>query len=168
MPQESRVAIIVCGGRGYSDWGNVEYTLDRTREAFGVTDLFHGAASGADALASRWARGRPGIVETAVPAEWAKYGRSAGPIRNEKMLAMAKPRLVVAFPGGRGTADMVRQAAGAGVHVLMVDLHLHRVDLENRQFTGRPENAGHWVVGGNEAPVGPCGDLEALLMGIGE
>ena len=84
------------------------------------------------------------------------------------MLAMARPRLVVAFPGGRGTADMVRQAAGAGVHVLMVDVHLHKPWGDVSVFTGGPENAGHWVVGGNEAPVGPCGDLEALLMGIGE
>lgn len=38
----------------------------------------------------------------------------AGPIRNSFMLALG-PDLVLAFPGGRGTADMVRQASEAGV-----------------------------------------------------
>jgi hypothetical protein len=44
------------------------------------------------------------------PANWKVYGRAAGPIRNMKMLLEGKPDLVVAFPGGIGTADMVKKA----------------------------------------------------------
>ncbi len=51
-------------------------------------------------------------------AEWMKYGKAAGPIRNARMLAEGKPDLVVAFPGGRGTADMLRRVREAGIEVI--------------------------------------------------
>lgn len=54
------------------------------------------------------------------PAEWEAHGKAAGPIRNAHMLSDFKPDLVVAFPGGRGTADMVKKAQDAGVTVLLV------------------------------------------------
>ena len=43
-------------------------------------------------------------------AQWTKYGKSAGPIRNAEMLRFGKPQLVVAFPGGDGTENMIGQA----------------------------------------------------------
>jgi hypothetical protein len=54
-------------------------------------------------------------------AQWKKHGRAAGPIRNQRMLDKGKPDLVVAFPGGRGTADMIRRAERAGVPVRIAD-----------------------------------------------
>jgi hypothetical protein len=56
-----------------------------------------------------------------VSAEWEKFGKKAGFIRNEKMLALGKPDLVVAFPGGVGTAMMVRLARKQGIRVIEVD-----------------------------------------------
>lgn len=46
--------------------------------------------------------------------------RSAGPKRNQRMLDKGKPDLVLAFPGGDGTADMVRKAKSAGVPIIEV------------------------------------------------
>ena len=54
------------------------------------------------------------------PAPWKRFGPSAGGIRNQQMLDEGKPDLVVAFPGGKGTADMVRRAENAGVKVIKV------------------------------------------------
>jgi len=48
------------------------------------------------------------------------HGRAAGPVRNAQMLAEGKPDFVVAFPGGRGTADMCKQARARGVKVVEV------------------------------------------------
>jgi len=84
-----------------------------------VSVVIHGAAPGADTLAGRWAELRRVPVE-AFPADWEKHGRAAGPIRNAPMLAEGKPDLVVAFPGGRGTANMCKQARAAGVKVVEV------------------------------------------------
>lgn len=50
-------------------------------------------------------------------ANWDFYGKKAGPIRNTWMLKYATPDLVIAFPGGGGTADMVAQAEAAGIDV---------------------------------------------------
>ena len=47
--------------------------------------------------------------------DWKKYGKKAGPLRNQQMLEEGKPDLVVAFPGGNGTADMVRRAKKANI-----------------------------------------------------
>jgi len=71
--------------------------------------VVHGAARGADALADAWGYTMAVPVER-VPADWKANGRAAGPIRNQKMLDEHKPTVVIAFPGGRGTADMVARS----------------------------------------------------------
>ena len=53
-------------------------------------------------------------------ADWAKHGRKAGPIRNQRMIDEGRPDLVVAFPGGTGTADMVERARVAGIRVIEI------------------------------------------------
>lgn len=78
--------------------------------------MIHGAARGADTLAAQWAQAR-GVPIEAYPANWARDGRIAGPIRNRHMLACGRPDGVVAFPGGRGTIDMVAIAEAAGLKV---------------------------------------------------
>lgn len=53
---------------------------------------------------------------------WEIHGqRLAGPMRNKQMLVEGKPELVIAFPGGTGTAHMCGIAEAAGVKVLKVD-----------------------------------------------
>jgi hypothetical protein len=52
-------------------------------------------------------------------AEWHRFGREAGPMRNARMLAEGKPNLVVAFPGGPGTRNMVDLARRAGVEIVI-------------------------------------------------
>lgn len=81
--------------------------------------VIHGAASGADRLAGEVAT-EMGIPVEEFPARWNDYGRAAGVIRNQMMLTHGKPDLVLAFPGGRGTADMVARARKANVPVRVV------------------------------------------------
>jgi hypothetical protein len=108
--------VLICGGRDYQDWGVYDH-LDRIHSARPFSSVITGGARGADLLAGYWAE-RRGIPSDIYPADWAGHGRAAGPIRNQKMLDEGKPDLVVAFPGGRGTADMVRRARKAGVAVI--------------------------------------------------
>ena len=81
--------------------------------------VVHGAAPGADTLADTWARSR-GIKVERYYALWKTYGLGAGAIRNQKMLDDGKPDIVIAFPGGPGTADMIRRALKARVPVKRV------------------------------------------------
>ena len=110
--------VLITGGRDFSDRGLLFETLDRLHATHTFTVLIHGDASGADRLAGEWAAAA-GIKVEAHPADWKKHGRAAGPIRNSQMLD-EKPDLVVAFPGGRGTADMVKKAKAAGLEVVVM------------------------------------------------
>lgn len=107
--------LLVCGGRAYRDRQRVFDVLDAIHTVTPVTLLIEGGALGADTLAHAWATSRKVTCKT-VPAYWNEHGRAAGAMRNERMLALG-PDLVIAFPGGTGTAHMVRIARAAGVEV---------------------------------------------------
>ena len=109
--------ILVCGGRDYADARALGAALDAVHTGDPVSDLIHGAARGADSLAAAWARSR-GISTRPFPADWNRDGKAAGFLRNVRMLREGRPDLVVAFPGGKGTAHMINLARRAGVAVL--------------------------------------------------
>lgn len=106
--------VLVCGGRDYWDAKVITATLERHKED--IKTLIHGNARGADSIADNWARSR-GVKIIPFPAKWKERGRAAGSIRNTQMLEEGKPDLVIAFPGGRGTENMVNQAIAAGIPV---------------------------------------------------
>lgn len=104
---------LVCGGRDFNDKTLFQKTMQELARVVGEPDIIiHGCANGADSLASRWAEYHR-IPELRCPADWKKWGKAAGSIRNKIMLDVGWPDVVVAFPGGRGTADMVAQARRA-------------------------------------------------------
>ena len=111
--------LLVCGGRDFSNAGAAYKILDAFHRKHGVDVLIEGNARGADRIAGYWAR-RNNITNLKFPADWEKHGKSAGSIRNQQMLDEGKPTHVIAFPGGYGTADMVRRAHDAGLQVITV------------------------------------------------
>ena len=111
--------VLVCGGRDFTNQEMLFGALDKLDADERIGDVIHGAARGADMLAHEWAHQRQRRMWP-YTADWKRDGRAAGPIRNKRMLDEGKPDLVVAFPGGRGTANMVDQARKAGVRVIEV------------------------------------------------
>lgn len=111
--------ILVCGGREYKDWRYLYTVLDNIRTHSQIERIIHGDAIGADRLTSMWCKSR-GVHVKPYPARWITHGKAAGPIRNQQMLDEGKPDIVVAFPGGVGTSDMIGRARNAGVPVLTV------------------------------------------------
>lgn len=108
--------VLVCGGRDFENREWLYRVLDELHVERAIEVIIQGGARGADWMARDWARSR--MVEgKTYEADWKKHGKAAGPKRNAVMLAEGKPDLVVAFPGGRGTADMVEKAEAAGVAV---------------------------------------------------
>lgn len=132
-------SMLVCGdrnwGRFYLPDGTPDHVKDREVRAatfrfldsvatFASADvLIEGCARGADRMAEEWATtAYPLIgVHRHFPADWDKYGRSAGPIRNQRMLDEGRPDLVVALHDNlsesRGTAHMVRISELANIPV---------------------------------------------------
>ncbi|GAA0586821.1 DUF2493 domain-containing protein [Halomonas salifodinae] len=110
------IRCIICGGRDFDDWLLLKRKLDAILARQEVVEIVSGGAPGADALGERYAAERGWPVRR-FPADWS-LGRRAGPLRNAEMVAYATH--LVAFPGGRGTADCVRQAKEAGLVVRVV------------------------------------------------
>jgi hypothetical protein len=111
--------VIVCGGRDYADVEVIREHLKFLQAVEPDAVIIHGAAPGADTLAGSIA-GTLGFRVEVHPADWANYGRAAGPIRNQRMLDSGAD-LVIAFPGGRGTQDMINRAESAGVPVERIE-----------------------------------------------
>lgn len=120
--------ILVCGGREYNDWPHVRGVLDALAEKhslnFNPDDnwlpsdivIIEGGATGADQLAATWAMVNCAQLQE-FKADWKRHGRAAGALRNQLIIEAGKPDLVVAFPGGKGTANMIECARKAGVEV---------------------------------------------------
>lgn len=104
--------IVIAGCRTFSDY-------ERAREAIGKiikskfsgenVKIISGGCRGADKLGERYAH-ENGLKLTIYNAEWDKYGRAAGPKRNEKM-ANAADYIICFWDGkSRGTKSMIELA----------------------------------------------------------
>jgi hypothetical protein len=137
--------VIVTGGRHRPEEMRpfVAYLLDALREQFGDFALTHGACGlespddladeecwqrmrGADRYADDWARVHPSIDLRRRPADWPRWGRRAGPLRNREMvtealeIAPAERIHGLAFPDprpSRGTWDCVGAMEARGIAV---------------------------------------------------
>lgn len=114
MANETPLRIGVTGGRDYDGWNAVIHALIQM-PADAV--LVHGACTGADSLCVDWWGNIRGRRCEPHPADWEKHGKAAGPLRNQEMVDSGLD-LLIAFPGGRGTADMVQRATKAGVRII--------------------------------------------------
>ena len=115
--------VLVCGGRNYNNDQLLYTILDHMYDEYGLLGpivIIHGGARGADTLGDQWAKDRQIPIEE-FKAEWDIYGKSAGYIRNKRMLVEGKPNLVIAFPGGAGTQNMINLAKASAVEVWTID-----------------------------------------------
>lgn len=138
MTAETR--ILICGGRNYTDWQTFTKVVFEVLEKLNLLEqkyllpknvtIISGGATGADTLAADFAVVYwTGYKE--FKADWKHYGRSAGPKRNRQMLVEGQPHYVIAFPGGRGTANMKGQARKFGLPIYVVD-ETGNITLEGR------------------------------------
>lgn len=109
---------IICGGRNFDDWEYLETTLNHALKWWKLTTIITGGARGADSMAHTWAVNNK-LQTLVLKADWNGMGRAAGMIRNKKMLEQG-PDIVIAFPGGTGTENMITISRAAGVPVFIV------------------------------------------------
>ena len=107
--------IVVTGGRDFSDRDLVVSAMMMLN--IGSEDvIITGCASGADTLCSDVASKLGAIIEPH-PADWKRYGKAAGPIRNHEMIDSGCDFLL-ALPGGKGTAECKRYAKRKGIKII--------------------------------------------------
>jgi len=112
--------VIICGGRDLNeqDRGLMNAISCATKERqWKIETVISGAARGGDQIGERWAKRWDRKVER-YPANWNKYGRGAGFVRNEQMAQVAEA--VIALPGGSGTAHMIKTARRLGLPVHII------------------------------------------------
>ena len=112
--------VLICGDRNWNNFEKIKEVLDILPAD---TIIIHGDARGADKIAGQLAKER-GLEVIPYPADWDKYKKAAGPIRNMQMLKEGKPELVIAFhediTKSKGTKHMVSIATKAGVPVEII------------------------------------------------
>ena len=113
-----RKRILICGDRNYQDWIKVQEYLDTISR---TTIIIHGGARGADSLAGNLATSlKMKVIK--FPADWDKYGKAAGVLRNQQMLDEGYPDLVVYFhkdiENSKGTRDMLKRATDSGIRTI--------------------------------------------------
>lgn len=113
--------ILITGSRDWTDLTIIQnaitvHTLGKSKWR---TTIVHGACpTGADYLAAKFALDK-GLNVEAYPADWDKYGRAAGPMRNQRMVDLGAD-ICLAFPLGesRGTRHCMKAAEKAGIKVI--------------------------------------------------
>jgi hypothetical protein len=128
---------IVCGGRHFQERAYLFWVMDTLHRTMRFSLIVQGGQkfrdkethdiiAGADYWALEWSRWR-GVRSATEAAQWVtadgEKDRSAGPRRNQLMLDKYHPDVVIAFPGGRGTASMTSLAIRARVPVVEIPFH---------------------------------------------
>ncbi len=115
--------VVVAGSRGFSDFQLLSVVLDRALSrpvASGCqVVVLSGGARGADSLGAAYAAAR-GFPVWSFPADWARFGRAAGPLRNAAMVRSADAAVVFWDGSSRGSADLVRRVRAAGLPLRVV------------------------------------------------
>ena len=108
--------VIIAGTRDFADYALLCSYADEVLTGKKDVEIVSGSARGADALGEQYARER-GFALKVFPAEWKKWGRAAGPVRNAQMADYADA--LIAFWDGKsaGTRDMIRKAEDRGLIV---------------------------------------------------
>ena len=112
--------IIIAGSRNFNDYNLLKSSCDNLLTQFTNIEIVSGTARGADKLGERYAREK-GYDIKEFPANWDKFGKSAGYIRNDEMAQYAD--MLIAFWDGtsRGTKHMIDLANKRGIKVEIVN-----------------------------------------------
>ena len=111
--------LIVAGTRSFNDYellSNRLAALFMKRRCWTIDwneEIVSGGAPGADTLAVRYAT-EADMPFKVFPADWKKYGRSAGPRRNRQMAEYADAAIVFWDGKSRGTQNMIQQMRELG------------------------------------------------------
>ena len=112
--------LVVAGSRSFADFNRLSADLDYllSKKSPDEVEIVSGGAAGADALAELYARSR-GLAFRVFPADWRRWGKLAGPIRNRQMADYGSAAVVYWDGRSRGSADMISSASAAGLRVVV-------------------------------------------------
>ncbi|CAB4162888.1 Mycobacteriophage D29, Gp61 [uncultured Caudovirales phage] len=98
--------IVIAGSRTIKDSAAVAKAIERSK--FEITEVVCGMATGVDKIGQQWGI-MHGIPVKEFPADWDKYGNSAGPIRNRKMAEYADAAIIIWDGSSPGSRNMIKE-----------------------------------------------------------
>jgi hypothetical protein len=109
------VILGIVGSRYYNDYDNFKVIMDQWKQNnIIITEIVSGGADGVDSLAEKYAT-EYNIPCKVFKANWSKYGRSAGPIRNTEIVKICTHILALPGPDSIGTYDTISKAKKANL-----------------------------------------------------
>lgn len=96
--------VVVAGSRGFDDYKLLKETLDK----YTISEGISGTANGADKLGERYFE-EMGIPCTKFPAEWDRYGKRAGHLRNAEMASYGDFAVIFWDGSSKGTLNMINE-----------------------------------------------------------
>ena len=119
-----KLRILVCGGRHFADYDLLKETINGVIAESGWEDIeiVSGHCVGADRLGELYAEKHNASIKI-FPAEWGKYGKRAGPMRNKQMIDYIsgfEHKIVIAFVSAntKGTRNTITLAKKANIRVI--------------------------------------------------
>lgn len=107
---------IIAGTRDATDYSLIEESVKQS--GFLITEVVSGCARGIDTLGEQWAQNN-GIPVKRFPADWNRFKKSAGPIRNQQMAEYSEALIAIPSPTSRGTVDMINRARKLNLKVFI-------------------------------------------------
>ena len=111
--------VIIAGSRGITKLSTIERAIKESE--FNITTVVSGTARGVDRLGEEWAA-KNNVKVARFPAEWDKYGKSAGYKRNAVMSENADALIAIRLDNSKGTTHMIHIANKKGLLVYVLEL----------------------------------------------
>ncbi|MGP0016013.1 DUF2493 domain-containing protein [Pseudomonas sp.] len=112
--------VLICAGRYYLNAAMCRKVLEAYHQTRKISVLIHGGNQFLGSEVEDWAR-ENGTHLVRYPSNWQLYGKQAERRRNQFMLMDSEPDLVIAFPGGHDTEELVSRARAMGIGILSLD-----------------------------------------------
>lgn len=113
--------LIVAGSREFGNYQLLSKHLDEINSKYSITEIVSGTAKGADSLGELYAK-EHSIPIKKFPANWNKYGKSAGYIRNKDMAHYADACICFWINKSKGTGHMINLAKEYKIRLRVVEL----------------------------------------------
>lgn len=133
--------VIIAGSRDIHDCELLKQAIKES--GFDITHLVSGGAPGVDTLAEEWAREQQ-IPITIYFAQWKKYGKRAGILRNEIMAKNADALIALRLNNSKGTSHMISESIAKKLPVFVIEME---IDLDE---TFRPKRSKIWATNCNQ------------------
>lgn len=112
--------VIVAGSRSIVEYETVKKAIDDSN--FNIDTVISGCARGVDTFGEQWATENNIKIER-FPADWNRYGKRAGYLRNEEMAKVADALIAVWDGESRGTGHMIKLAQKYNLRI-----YIHNID----------------------------------------